>query len=257
MANRNGKPRMPFLARLLLLCLLVSLPGAALAASATVIGYHRFDGRRSSMSMPLSEFEAHLKYLKENANVVSMDEFAGYIRRGERFPPRTVVITIDDGWSSVMEAFELLKKYDLPFTLFLPMAYMANPGSPKNLNLQDFEKLKSWPKVTFADHSFSHSQRLQVGRHHSRDAYLAFLRNDLSASRARFHDIFGYYPKYYAYPYGHGNDVFGELLAQNGYELMFITGYRPFDGDVNPRAIPRLGGHAISAKKLKEIVETY
>jgi peptidoglycan/xylan/chitin deacetylase (PgdA/CDA1 family) len=248
---------MPSLARHLLLCLLLVLPDGVLAASATVIGYHRFDGHRSSMSMPLSEFEAHLKYLKEHANVVSMDEFAGFIKRGERFPPRTVVITIDDGWTSVMPAFELLKKYDLPFTLFLPMAYMANPASPKNLSAQDFERLRSWPKVTFADHSFSHSPRLQVGRHHSREAYLAFLRADLAASRQRFHEIFGFYPKYYAYPYGHGNDVFGQLLAQNGYDLMFITGYRPFDGDVNPHAIPRLGGHAISVKKLKEVVETY
>jgi len=248
---------MPFCARLFLLCLVLAGPDAVQAASATVIGYHRFDGHRSSMSMPLSVFESHLKYLKENANVLSMDEFAGYIARGESFPPRTVVITIDDGWSSVMQAFELLKKYDLPFTLFLPMAYMANPAAKANLKAAEIETLKAWPKVTFADHSFSHSPRLQVGKHGSREAYLAFLRTDLAASRARFLELFGYYPKYYAYPYGHGNDVFGSLLAENGYELMFVTGYRPFDGNVNPHAIPRLGGHAVSVQKLKEIVETY
>jgi len=248
---------MPSLVRLIFLCLTLVAPDIVQAASATVIGYHRFDGHRSSMSMPLSVFEAHLRYLKEHANVVSMDEFAGYIARGESFPPRTVVITIDDGWSSVMQAFELLKKYDLPFTVFLPMAYMANPASKASLSAADLETLKAWPKVTFADHSFSHSTRLQVGKHGSRDAYLAFLRTDLNASRKRFLEIFGSYPKYYAYPYGHGNDVFGALLAENGYQLMFVTGYRPFDGNVNPHAIPRLGGHAVSVQKLKEIVESY
>jgi peptidoglycan/xylan/chitin deacetylase (PgdA/CDA1 family) len=246
----------PFL-RLIFLCLALIVAETAQAASATVIGYHRFDGHRSSMSMPMEVFEAHLQYLKEHANVVSMDEFAGYIKRRESFPPRTVVITIDDGWSSVMQAFELLKKYDLPFTLFLPMAYMANPNSRITLSAAQIEQLKTWPKVTFADHSFSHSPRLQVDKHASREAYLAFLRTDLAASRKRFHEIFGYYPKYYAYPYGLGNDVFGSLLAENGYDLMFVTGYRPFDGSVNPHAIPRLGGHAVSVQKLKEIVETY
>ncbi|QLA19382.1 polysaccharide deacetylase family protein [Desulfolutivibrio sulfoxidireducens] len=240
----------------LIALLLILIPNAALAASATVIGYHRFDGHRSSMSMPMAEFEAHLKYLKESANVMSMDEFAGYVERKERFPPRTVLITIDDGWSSVMDAFALLKKYDLPFTLFLPMAYMANPAARHNLTREDIERLKSWPKVTFADHSFSHSPRLQVGKHKNHETYLEFLRQDLAASRQRFFEIFGYYPKYYAYPYGHTNGSFSALLAENGYELMFTTDYRPFDGDVDPRAIPRLGGHRVTAVRLKEIVES-
>jgi hypothetical protein len=146
----------------LIALLLILIPDTALAASATVIGYHRFDGHRSSMSMPLAEFEAHLRYLKENANVISMDDFAGYVRRGESFPPRTVVITIDDGWSSVMDAFALLKKIDLPFTLFLPMAYMANPAAKRNLTAAEIDQLKAWSKVTFADHSYSHSPRLQA-----------------------------------------------------------------------------------------------
>jgi hypothetical protein len=36
---------------------------------------------------------------------------------------------------------------------------------------------------------------------------------------------------------------------------MFTTDYRPFDGNVDPRAIPRLGGHRVTAARLKEIVE--
>lgn len=239
----------------LIALLLILIPDTALAASATVIGYHRFDGHRSSMSMPLAEFEAHLKYLKENANVISMDDFAGYVRRGESFPPRTVVITIDDGWSSVMDAFALLKKYDLPFTLFLPMAYMANPAAKRNLTAAEIDRLKAWSKVTFADHSYSHSPRLQAGRNKNHEAYLSFLRQDLAASRQRFFELFGYYPKYYAYPYGHTNGSFAALLQENGYELMFTTDYRPFDGNVDPRAIPRLGGHRVTAARLKEIVE--
>ena len=54
--------------------------------------------------------------LKEKGyRVISMDQFFDFLEFKASIPPKSVVITIDDGWLSAYEiAFPILKKYGYP-----------------------------------------------------------------------------------------------------------------------------------------------
>ena len=50
--------------------------------------------------------------------VIPLDELTHCIDAHRNPPDRAVVIAIDDGWRTVMRAYEVLKRRNLPFTLF-------------------------------------------------------------------------------------------------------------------------------------------
>lgn len=230
-------------------------PGAA-HAGARVLCYHGFNNNRGAMTISMSLFEEHLKLLKNGGyNVVSLDTLAGFLDRGEAVPPRTVVITIDDGWDTVMHGFELLKKYDLPFALFLPMEYMANPASRRTLDKAQLDELATWPQATMANHSFSHRKQLAEGPYRGLESYTQFARRDIAASKERFKALFGRDSRYFAYPYGRGNPVYAGLLNEAGLDIQFVTGFEPVTAETPKTAIPRVAAHALSVATLKSIID--
>lgn len=64
-------------------------------------------------------FQKQIKYLKENYNIISIDEF--YLRLTEnRFKNNEVVLTFDDGYSNnLYKVAPILNNLSLPFTVFI------------------------------------------------------------------------------------------------------------------------------------------
>jgi len=225
------------------------------ARAATVLSYHGFDHSGLKTSITPEAFEEHLKFLTQNGyNIVSLEELAGYIDRREPFMPKTVAITIDDGWRSLMRGFALLQKYDLPFTLFLPMEYVANPATKRTLAMADVEALRAYPKASFADHSYSHSKRLMSPRIISGATPASFIEQDIAKSRERYRQVFGGETPFFAYPFGRGAKAYAALLNKAGFEYLFVVGGSSFDADVDKNAIPRLGGHHLSVGQLGKLI---
>lgn len=228
-------------------CLLVL--GAALPVrAATILVYHSF-GVRSSMAISLAAFEAQLDFLEKNGNkVIGIDELVRTVGAGKNPPDGAVVIAIDDGWATVMQAYEILKRRNLPFALFLPMAYTANPYSRATLSQADIDSIKTYPKAVFADHSFSHSPKLAK----SED----FAREDIRKSRERFRQVFGYDTKYFAYPYGAVSETYTRLLREAGFEYLFVTGENPVSAATSVQAIPRIAAHRLSLPVLASVLRS-
>lgn len=60
----------------------------------------------------------NIKYLKENCNVVSLDEIFNMISNNDNIPNRTVAVTIDDAKQSFyIHGYPILKEFEIPFTL--------------------------------------------------------------------------------------------------------------------------------------------
>lgn len=235
------------LAVLAILCLFVVT--ASPAGAATILVYHSF-GTASSMSISLAAFEAQLDYLQHSGYVViPLDELTHCIDAHRNPPDRAVVIAIDDGWRTVMRAYEVLKRRNLPFTLFLPMAYVANPACTATLSKADIEELKTYPKVTFADHSFSHSPRL------ARDG--DFAREDVRKDRQRFKTLFGFETPYFAYPYGAHSEAYRQLLHDAGFKYLFVTGAAPVSFATPETAIPRVAAHRMSLPYLASVLREH
>jgi len=72
-------------------------------------------------------FELHINYLKDNFNVVPAGKIYKNIDkeyRSEKNRP-VCIITFDDGWYDFYQyAFPILKKYNLPATVFLPTGFI-------------------------------------------------------------------------------------------------------------------------------------
>ncbi|MFC1806930.1 polysaccharide deacetylase family protein [Candidatus Omnitrophota bacterium] len=68
----------------------------------------------------LENFEDQIVYLKRYHNIIELSKLIEYYEKGIRLPQKSVVITIDDGYESVYTtAYPLIKKYNIPVTIFL------------------------------------------------------------------------------------------------------------------------------------------
>ncbi len=92
-----------------------------------VLGYHRLrhdDQDPFRIEVSADDFEAHLRVVARVARVIGLGEAVLALSR-RRLPPRSVVITFDDGYAdTVHEVLPLLERHEMPATVFV------TPGSP-------------------------------------------------------------------------------------------------------------------------------
>lgn len=85
-----------------------------------ILMYHRFSRDEEFGKTSEKAFESHLRYLTKHYRIISLDELVDYKRKGEPLPPRSAVITIDDGYRDFYDiAFPILKKLNVPATLYV------------------------------------------------------------------------------------------------------------------------------------------
>ena len=107
-------------------------PPAQASDSAVILMYHRFGETNSpSTSIRLEQFEAHIKELKSGAyTVLPVPEIVSAIREGRPLPDRTIGLTIDDGYLSVMPK---------PFPGFAMQIYHSPFSCPLILSTRNFQ----------------------------------------------------------------------------------------------------------------------
>jgi peptidoglycan/xylan/chitin deacetylase (PgdA/CDA1 family) len=70
-------------------------------------------------------FEEQMRFLAKKRNVISMDCLIDSIKENKSLPAGTTIITFDDGYlDSLTCSSAILKKYNLPATLYLPAGYI-------------------------------------------------------------------------------------------------------------------------------------
>jgi peptidoglycan/xylan/chitin deacetylase (PgdA/CDA1 family) len=85
-----------------------------------ILMYHRFSTDSGPFATSASDFENHLKYIRQRYRVVSLSDATTLLSDLGKLPPRTAVITIDDGYRDVYTvALPILRKYEMPATLFV------------------------------------------------------------------------------------------------------------------------------------------
>ena len=101
----------------------ISKPAVDQNAQVVIFGYHRFvpNVKRPDTEITPQLFEQQMQELKnKNITVIPMQDFLAW-RRGEKaIPPKSAIITFDDGWKSQYDvAWPILKKFNYPVTLFI------------------------------------------------------------------------------------------------------------------------------------------
>lgn len=208
----------------------------------SVLGYHEFSSSKppTAMRIRTATFRKQMEALKTlGLPVISMADFIAW-KRGEKvIPPRSVIITIDDGWKSVYtDAFPILKEFGYPFTIFLYKNYVDGGGRAlKSEWIREMQKHKG----TIGSHSVSHpfpsgiKRQLKKGQ----EAYEKFMRHEFGESRKFLEQRFGQTVTTYAYPGGFLRDDMYPFAAEFGYEYLFTVKPGKVRREQDNRALPR------------------
>ncbi len=95
----------------------------------TILAYHRvldypseekFNFDDGVISTNPRTFEKQVRYCKKNFNISTFALLKNYVETNRRVPPRSLIITFDDGYrDNFTQVFPILKKYGIPVTIFL------------------------------------------------------------------------------------------------------------------------------------------
>lgn len=174
--------------------------------------YHRFDDSKfPSTSTSTNDFEAHLRYLKENGFTVLSFSAAMEYLRSDTPAKKVAVITIDDGYKSFYErGLPLLRKYEMPATLFI------NTGTVAASDYMDWDQLKMAMEsgVEIGNHTHSHSYFMNE---EAPARYETFER-DIKKSVLIISEKLGITPEVFAYPFGEFDTGMKQVVKDTGFK---------------------------------------
>lgn len=189
-----------------------------------VLTYHKLsrNGTPDAMTVRETDFEAQMRYLRENGyRVISLDDLFEFLQFRRQVPARSVVITFDDGWRSVYDiAWPILKKYGYPATLFVYTDLIV--GSRETLSWEQVREL-SRNGIDIQGHSKTHRYLGRKDRKESFREYFEAVRKEIVESAKIIRKHTGRELKYLAYPYGDTNALVAAMTRQEGYRLAFTV----------------------------------
>ncbi len=197
-------------------------PAIDTTAQVVVLCYHRLEGKAGgALSIEPALFEKQMEEIKQaGLAVISMKDFLAW-RRGEKnIPPRSVLITIDDGYVSGLDVgVPILKKYGFPATFFIYTNYLNNGG--KSMTWAQLASLRD-DGFEIGCHTVSH---LDLRRKPSKVAgeYDAWLKDEVERSKQILEENLGIRCATIAYPFGHHSEKVHEACQAAGYEAAFTT----------------------------------
>ena len=181
---------------------------------ASFIMYHRFgDSRYPSTNIKKEQFLKHInELLNPKYNVINIERALLAINNIKPVKDRSVVITIDDAYSSVYKyAWPIFKKYNLPFTLFVSTDVIDNK-TPGYMSWEEIRTLRDHG-VTIGSQTKSHPHMFKLSKKN--------IKEELSFSNKRFIDEIGSAPKIFAYPYGEYNLQVLDQVRLHGFVAAF------------------------------------
>ncbi|WP_339864116.1 polysaccharide deacetylase family protein [Paremcibacter congregatus] len=210
-------------------CILLTLFGVALSQntraqqgetatqedSAIILMYHRFgETQFPTTNITLEQFDAHIAELsQEKYNIVPLQTIVTAFKNKTKLPPRTIAITIDDAYQSILEnAWPRLKKAGIPFTLFVS-SEPVNQEIPGYMTWDQIRTLADDPLVTIGHHAHSHDHLIYMTP--------AAAAQDIAAADESYRKELGRIPDIFAYPFGEFSPALQNILRKRNISVAF------------------------------------
>ncbi|MFH1888708.1 MAG: polysaccharide deacetylase family protein [Candidatus Omnitrophota bacterium] len=180
--------------------------------------YHSVDPHalpQNRLALTPETFERQMRFLKNNNyNVLSLEPIAALIEEGKRVPHKTVSITFDDGYKdNYIYAFPILKKYNLPATIFI---IIDEVGRPDRLSWKEINEMRDSGIITFGSHTFGPEPLVNIKSEEE-------IRGQIFGSKRILEDKLGRPINAFSYPEGRFNDRIKQLVMEAGYKLAVAT----------------------------------
>lgn len=183
--------------------------------SAVILMYHRFgEEKYPSTNIRLEQFDEQLEELKKDKyNIVPLGDIITAFRTGAKLPPRTIALTIDDAYLSILDnAWPRLKAANFPFTLFVSTE-PVNHNIPGYLSWQQIRDLAADPLVTIGHHAHTHDHLIHMS--------LEEATRDIDTATEIYQKELGMVPDIFAYPYGEFSPELETILKEKGIKAAF------------------------------------
>ena len=175
--------------------------------SASIFVYHRFgENKYPTTNTTISQFKEHINELiKNNYNVVSIEEIIDAFKNKNDLPEKTIGLTIDDAFLSIYKkAWPILKEKNLPFTIFVSTGAVG-VKSKKIMNWSQIREMVN-SGVTIGHHTKNHFHLV------SRDKETII--NEIEEANIDFFKNLGFTPDIFAYPYGEYNNEIKQITKK-------------------------------------------
>lgn len=210
------------------------LPAPRSGYSVSILMYHGFavGPAHNRYQTSAADFRAQLEFLRQNEiPVIRLGDLADAYKSGDwsKMPPRSVVITIDDGQRSVYNtAFPILKEFNAPFTLAL---YSDHVGGKGTLQWDEIKEMMA-AGAEIGCHTASHANLKRASQRFTGEAFRSFMVAETVKSREVLEKGTGAPVRYFFYPYGSYSQETQSFLSLAGYDCILTTN----DGFCNPHS---------------------
>ena len=206
-----------------------------------ILTYHNFDPSvPGSMTISTAKFEEQLKWIKDNGyTVIPLKDLVSYLEgKKATLPPKSVVITADDGKKSVYTyMLPLVRKYNIPVTLFIYPSAISNASYA--LTWVQLKELQETGLFDVQGHTFWHPNFKQDKKRLSQADYEKDVHTQLFKSKKVLEDKLNIKVTLLAWPYGIYDDYLEQQATQAGYEMAFSIDGRPANRSEKTMAQPR------------------
>lgn len=211
------------------------------AIAVPILVYHRFGATPTdSMTVTTPVFASHLATLREAGyTVIPLGQLVAFLLgQGPPPPPRSLVITIDDGHRSVYsEAFPLIRKFRVPVTLFLYPSAISRASYA--LTWEQVREMRQSGLCEVQSHSFWHPNFNQDRRRMTAIEFERSADMQLRTSKARLEQELGQQVEMLAWPFGIHDPWLQNKATAAGYRAAFALERRPVVEGDNLMALPR------------------
>jgi peptidoglycan/xylan/chitin deacetylase (PgdA/CDA1 family) len=218
-----------------------------------ILLYHRIDHEGLSTSTPPEDFRRHLETMKERGwRALAADEFARVLEGKGSVPPRSFLITFDDGYETVASvALDVLRDLGFPAICFIATQFMRGAMSGEEPPAEaEPEKFMTWQQVrTLQDsglvdcQSHSHTHRNFTGEP------LTVLCEDLVQSLALLsHELRlpAHHFSHLAWPWGLSAPEWRDTARSLGFRYQYGVSRQSFRIGMPADDIPRTCFDAVS-----------
>ncbi len=185
-----------------------------------VIMYHSVspDAKKTDMLLVSPKnFERQMRFLKEHRyNIVPLQAVADLLKAEKKIPRRTIAITFDDGYKdNFLFAFPILKKYNLPATVFIIVQEVERPQNDR-LSWGEVRAMRDSGLITFGSHAIGPEPLTKIKSDEE-------LKRQIFDSKKILEQELGSPVNAFSYPEGRFNDKIKQLVIDAGYKLAVAT----------------------------------
>lgn len=203
----------------------------AQARSVAILGFHKVgEPPRGTWTtwnyVPEKTFVGYLELLsRSDWSVIDLGAFLEGLENPDSLPPRSVLITFDDGYRSMLEVAEpLLGRFGYPAVVFVPTDFVGGTnrfdrGNEPEERICDWEDLRALQNrgISIQSHGVSHRPFSELG--------IEALAQEALRSKRLLDDHLGRPAETLAFPFGDGGRDprrTGEVLRNAGYRAAFL-----------------------------------